>query len=366
MWCPPTPPSGDGDVYCEPWARPLYRAGAAPDALLPAPHRREPRAPRDRRARPTAPRAPPAPPSLFERAGARARAPHHPHPPAPRRAPPSQHPPPLQPEWTPAEDAALRRALRLQRAPPDPPPALATNWDWVADLVADVARAYRSPRACRDRHETLADPERARRRHRRPPAARRRPDDERPRPPLTRLEAMRDATERRRDAPKRRLDEPPPRNPKHAQLLAEHGLDYDAPPAPQEVAARRADRIAREKLKAAAAPPPASTPPGATPPPAAPAPGTAAAPAPGPQRVLVAAAKPDARRPRPAAAPTSAPAPPASAAPATAQLLYRQQAFPTRHVKILHQTTAPSTQVSKPHLLFSFIFPYQSYNVSSI
>ncbi|XP_037869142.1 helicase domino isoform X2 [Bombyx mori] len=340
MWCPPTPPSGDGDVYCESWARALYRPGAAPDTVLPPAPRREPRALRDQRRLRLQPRPAAAPPSLFERSGPRPR----PRPRAPTHAPPPPH---AQPDWSAAEDAALRRALRLQRLPAEPPPALAPNWDWVAELVNEAARAFRSARACRDRHDTLADPERARRRHRRPPAARRRPDDERPRPPLHRLDAVRDAIERRRSTPKRRLDDAPHRNPKHAQLLADHGVAYDTPPTPMEVAARRADRIAREKLKVGVATPAAAA-------------ATAPAPSPSPsasavgagvgmtQRVVVAApVKADMRRARPTAVGES-PRPAAvssavTAAPA-AQLLYRQQAFPARHLKILHQAVPPSIQ----------------------
>lgn len=343
MWCPPTPPSGDGDVYCDSWARALYRAGPAPDALLPPVPRREPRAAREpRRVRP-APRPSHAPLSLFERAGPRPR-------PRPRAAPhaPAQgaHP---QPDWAPSEDAALRRALRLQRLPAEPPAALAPNWEWAAELVGGVARVYRSPRACRDRHDALADPERARRRHRRPPAARRRLDDDAPRPPLARMDAMRDAAERRRAMPKRRHDEQAQHNPKHAALLLEHGVELDAPPTPMEVASRRAERIAKEKLKAGTAPP-AAGPSAATPASANPAP---------PQRIVVAAApagKADlARRVRPEAAHAAhvARAPAATATPTgtpgAAQLLYRQQTFPARHLKILHQTAATHAQVSFTH-----------------
>ncbi|XP_038215348.1 E1A-binding protein p400-like [Zerene cesonia] len=116
MWCPPTPPSSDGDVYCDSWARALYRRGAAPDALLPPVRWRDPRAARSpRRLRPA--RAAPAPPSLFERAGSRPRPRARPAPPPLRdhAAPP--------PDWSPCEDAALRRALRLQRLPAEPPAA---------------------------------------------------------------------------------------------------------------------------------------------------------------------------------------------------------------------------------------------------
>ncbi|RVE42282.1 hypothetical protein evm_013069 [Chilo suppressalis] len=357
MWCPPTPPSGDGDVYCESWTRALYRRGAAPEHALPAPARRE-RAPRPPRARP-APRAPLAPPSLFERAGPR---------PRPRPRPAHAAPAPPAPDWAPAEDAALRRALRLQRLPPDPPAALAPNWEWVGELVHEAARAHRSPRACRDRHDALADPDRARRKHRRAAAAaaanaaRRRAPDDAPRPPLARLDAMRDAAERRRAAPKR-PKHPPATNPKHAALLADHGVDYDAPPSPMEVATRRADRIAKEKMKAGAAQPPAAA--------ASPAPASAAGAGAGAtQRVVVAAhahhapgKQEAARRPRapvPSSAPASVPAPGAGAGEAVraatptvaavsaapTQLLYRHQTLAARHhLKILHHAAATHAQV---------------------
>lgn len=317
-WGPPTPPAGDGDVYCDSWARALYRAGAAPDHALPPVHRREARA-KDARRRPHA-RTAPAPPSLFEHAGPRPR-------PRPRAPHPHPHPAPLATDWSPAEDAALRRALRLQRLPPDAPAALAPNWDWVAELVNELARGYRSPRHARDRHDALADPERARRKHKKP-SARRRPDDDAPRPPLARIDAMRDAAERRRAQPKRRLDDPQLHNPKHAALLADHGVDYDAPPTPMEVATRRAERIAKEKLKAAA--PATAAHPAPTVPPAAP-----------PQRIVVAAHAPHAVHPVPAAQPgaRASPAPGAAA-------LYRQQTLATRHhLKILHHAPQAQGQV---------------------
>ncbi|CAG5010866.1 unnamed protein product [Parnassius apollo] len=331
MWCPPTPPSSEGDVYCESWALPLYRRGAAAEALLPAVARRagDMRAAREPRRARAAPRAAPAPPSLFARAGAPARA-------RPRARPPPHRDAP-QPEWAAGEDAALRRALRLQHLPPDPPAALAPNWDWAADLVNEAARCYRSPRACRDRHDALADPERerARRKHRKPAPARRRPDDEAPRPPLPRLDAMRDAAERRRTAPKRRLDDAAHRNPKHHALLADHGVDYDAPPPPMEVATRRAERIAKEKMKAGTA-------------------ASAAAPQPAPatpQRIVVAAGGPAATGAVAVSAAPGTAAVKADAARRTptagAQLLYRQQALAARHhLKILHHAAAPHVQVT--------------------
>ncbi|CAK1552715.1 unnamed protein product [Leptosia nina] len=303
IWCPPTPPSSDSDVYCESWARALYRRGAAADALLPAVRWRDARSARSpRRIRPAA-RAAPAPPSLF---GAR---------PRPRLRPAHSHPPLRDPalpppDWAACEEAALRRALRSQRLPAEPAAALAPNWEWLAELVNEVSRAYRSPRACRDRHDALADPERARRKHRKPAPARRRADDEAPRPPLSRLDAMRDAAERRRAAPKRRLDDAAHRNPKHAALLADHGVDYEAPPTPMEVATRRAERIAKEKMKGASG---GSGGGGVT----------NAGPSTGaPQRVVV-----------------------AGGGGASAQVVYRQQALAARHhLKILHHSAPPHSQ----------------------
>ncbi|CAK1582408.1 unnamed protein product [Parnassius mnemosyne] len=336
MWCPPTPPSSEGDVYCESWARALYRRGAAAEALLPAVARRagDARTAREPRRLRVAPRSAPAPPSLFARCGAGARA-------RPRARPPPPHRDAPQPEWAAGEDAALRRALRLQRLPPEPPAthaahaALAPNWDWAADLVNEAARCYRSPRACRDRHDALADPERerARRKHRKPAPARRRQDDDAPRPPLPRLDAMRDAAERRRAAPKRRLDDAAHRNPKHHALLADHGVDYDAPPTPMEVATRRAERIAKEKMKAGAA---ASA--------AAPQPAPAA-----PQRIVVAAGGPSAAATVAVSAASGTAAAKADAARRTptagSQLLYRQQALAARHhLKILHHAAVPHAQ----------------------
>lgn len=316
MWAPPTPPAGAGDVYCESWARALYRRGAAPDRLLPA----VPRAAREPRRR--LPRLDHAPLSLFDRAAPRARARPRPAPAAPA------------PDWAPHEDAALRRALRLQRLPPEPPPALQPNWDWCADLLLEVARAYRGPRAARDRHDALADPERARRRPKKPPRHARRREDEPPPPPLQRLEGMREAAERRRQAPKRRYDEPPANGAKHQALLAELGVDYDAPPTPLEVASRRADRIAKEKHKAGAAAAPAV---------AAPVGGVGAGAT--HARIVVAGVAPPAPGGKPDAGARPRPARD------TAALHYRQQALARQHLKILHH--APHQQVLNHQLVLS-------------
>ncbi|GBP90360.1 hypothetical protein EVAR_55054_1 [Eumeta japonica] len=299
MWCPPTPPQGDGDVYMESWTRALYRPGAAPGDLLPPTARPPPRTPRSPRPRRHLQRVPLAPASLFDRAAPRVRSRlrHHPHV-AATHAPHAPHPHPHPAlDWTPAEDAVLRRGLRLQRLSAEPPAAHIPNWEWVADLVADVARVYRTARACRDRYEAVCvDDHRA---HRKQKKGKPRHDETAPRPPLARIESMREAVERRRRAPKRRYEDPSPHNAKHAALLADLGVDYDKPPSPMEVATRRAERIAKEKLKAGGSATvsqstavAASTPPPAQPPAASSAPTPTVASATlhhAPQRIVVAA-----------------------------------------------------------------------------
>ena len=42
---------------------------------------------------------------------------------------------------------------------------------------------------------------------------------------------------------------PSMKNPKHVAVLAECGIQYDSPSSPMDVAARKAERIAKEKIK---------------------------------------------------------------------------------------------------------------------
>lgn len=227
LWTPPTPPSSDADteLYTESWSLMLYRAGAAPDELLPPRARARPAS-----RRPVA-RVPP-PTGLFDRPAARGYTRCRPL----RRAPPPPPPPPA--DWAPHEDAAARRAIRLQRLAASA--AHCPNWEWAAELASEVG-PHRSGRQARDRFEPAPTPQE--RNKRRPPAA------PRPRAPLVRLDALRVALARRRDAPKRRAAEPHAHNPRHSALLLEYGVEPERPPDPVAVAARRADRIARDKLK---------------------------------------------------------------------------------------------------------------------
>lgn len=63
----------------------------------------------------------------------------------------------------------------------------------------------------------------------------------------SRFEAIRSVSNRRAPTVKPLLVDPAMKNPKHAEVLADSLIDYDRPLTPVEVAAKRADRIAKEK-----------------------------------------------------------------------------------------------------------------------
>lgn len=67
----------------------------------------------------------------------------------------------------------------------------------------------------------------------------------------TRFEAIRSISNRRTPTVKPILDNSEMKNPKHAEVLIDSGIDYDNPLSPIDVASRRAERIAKEKTAAA-------------------------------------------------------------------------------------------------------------------
>lgn len=66
----------------------------------------------------------------------------------------------------------------------------------------------------------------------------------------SRFDAIRSVSNRRAPTVKPLLVDPAMKNPKHAEVLADCSIDYDSPLTPVEVAAKRADRIAKEKQAA--------------------------------------------------------------------------------------------------------------------
>lgn len=64
-----------------------------------------------------------------------------------------------------------------------------------------------------------------------------------------RFDTIKSVSNKRSPTVKPLLVNPLMKNPKHAAVLAECGIQYDEPLEPIAVATRRAERIAKEKLK---------------------------------------------------------------------------------------------------------------------
>lgn len=66
---------------------------------------------------------------------------------------------------------------------------------------------------------------------------------------IQRIDTVKMVSSKRPEPTKPLLVNPSLKNPKHAVVLADHGIQYDSPLSPIEVATRRAERIAKEKHK---------------------------------------------------------------------------------------------------------------------
>lgn len=67
-----------------------------------------------------------------------------------------------------------------------------------------------------------------------------------------RFDTVKSVSNKRTPTVKPLLVNPLMKNPKHAAVLSECGIQYDAPMAPIDVAVKRAERLAKEKTKNAA------------------------------------------------------------------------------------------------------------------
>lgn len=191
--------------------------------------------------------------------------------------------PPIWHNWTIHEDMALLKviqsfqglSLNLMILSPGHTP----NWDFVADYVNTVSVTYRSPKQCRHRYETVIIPrEEGRQTFDSSSSARKKKNKSNsslykfsPQPKLSRTmrtsqqyiqdnncsfaQAMVQrfdsliglATKQRMAVNKATLNNPLLKNAKLAGVLSECGIDLEHPVLPVEVAARRAERISREK-----------------------------------------------------------------------------------------------------------------------
>ncbi|KAK7077901.1 hypothetical protein SK128_004066 [Halocaridina rubra] len=191
------------------------------------------------------------------------------------------------PEWIVNEDWAIVQALQqhLQLELPVNllvlSPGHTPNWDLVADSVNSVSRCFRSLRHCRSRYESTILP---REEGKLPPETPTKKITKKqksglPTKPLhkssrpmrtsqlfredsnstastlysSRFETIKSIAIKRTPTTKPPLINSTYKNPKHAQVLGEAGIQYDSPLSPGQVAAKLAERFQRGKQKSQAA-----------------------------------------------------------------------------------------------------------------
>ncbi|VFV36449.1 low quality protein: e1a-binding [Lynx pardinus] len=299
LWTPPTPPQDDNDIYVDPVLCLTYESTPIPESKLPPVyvrkerrrHRTDPSvAGRKKKQRHGEPVVPPR--SLFDRATpgmlkmrregkeqkknillkqqtqfAK---------PLPTFAKPTAESGPDNPEWLISEDWALLQAVKqLLELPLNlaiVSPAHTPNWDLVSDVVNSCSRIYRSSKQCRSRYENVLIPrEEGKSKNNRPLRTGQMyaQDENATHTQLytSHFDLMKMTAGKRSPPIKPLLGMNPfQKNPKHASVLAESGINYDKPLPPIQVASLRAERIAKEK-KALADQQKAQQPPVAQPPP---------------------------------------------------------------------------------------------------
>ncbi|XP_040272203.1 E1A-binding protein p400-like isoform X2 [Bufo bufo] len=180
---------------------------------------------------------------------------------------------PENPEWLISEDWALLQAVKhLLELPLNltvVSPAHTPNWDLVSDVVNSCSRIYRSSKQCRSRYENVIIPrEEGKLMFEANPKKKTKSiyKTKNSRPLRTsqiyaqdegvthtqlytnRFELMKMTAGKRSPPIKPLLGMNPfQKNPKHASVLAESGINYDKPLPPIQVASLRAERIAKEK-----------------------------------------------------------------------------------------------------------------------
>ncbi|GJQ75800.1 hypothetical protein Trydic_g17870 [Trypoxylus dichotomus] len=282
IWCPPTPPQQDSDVYIDQTMAFLYDMNVMTEVQLPPVYVKK----ENKRSRLEAglvdsrralkihrkDESMYAPRSLFEK-------------PSPAlvkirrdmklqkfrgiiRAPvpipsvklavskPTSEPPCFH-NWTIHEDLALLKVVESFQGLPLNlmvlTPGHTPNWDFVADYVNTVSITYRSPKQCRNRYETVLIPREEGKQNKsgRPMRTSQLYAQDNnvsfSQNLMKRYEALKLVANKRNSTTKTIVNNPSLKNPKHAAVLNECGIDLDHPVLPVEVAARRAERIAREK-----------------------------------------------------------------------------------------------------------------------
>ncbi|XP_066459526.1 E1A-binding protein p400-like isoform X3 [Eleutherodactylus coqui] len=293
IWTPPTPPQDENDIYIDSVMCLMYDTNPIPESKLPPVYVRKERkrhttdpaaAGRKKKMRHGETVVPPR--SLFDRAA--------PNPlkvrkegkeqkknillkqqaqfakPLPTLIKPVMETGPDNPEWLISEDWALLQAVKqLLELPLNlsvVSPAHTPNWDLVSDVVNSCSRIYRSSKQCRTRYENVIIPrEEGKLLYEASP--KKKSENIFKNKPLrtsqiysqdeglshsqlytTRFELMKMSAGKRSPTIKPLLGMNPfQKNPKHASVLSESGINYDKPLQPTQVASLRADRIAKEK-----------------------------------------------------------------------------------------------------------------------
>uniref|UniRef100_A0A6I8R2Q7 E1A-binding protein p400 n=1 Tax=Xenopus tropicalis TaxID=8364 RepID=A0A6I8R2Q7_XENTR len=280
VWTPPTPPQDENDIYIDSVMCLMYDTNPIVESKLPPVYMRKERkrhktdptaAGRKKKMRHGESVVPPR--SLFDRAV--------PNPlkvrkegkeqkknillkqqtqfakPLPTLIKPVMESGPDNPEWLISEDWALlqtvKQLLELPLNLSVISPAHTPNWDLVSDVVNSCSRIYRSSKQCRSRYENVIIPREEGKSENTKPLRTSQiyaQDEGMTHSQLfaTRFELMKIIAGKRSQPSKPVLGGNPfQKNPKHASVLAESGINYDKPLPPTQVASLRADRIAKEK-----------------------------------------------------------------------------------------------------------------------
>ncbi|XP_053327504.1 E1A-binding protein p400 [Spea bombifrons] len=296
IWTPPTPPQDENDIYIDSVMCLMYDTNLIPESKLPPVYVRKERkrhktdpvaAGRKKKQRHGESVVPPR--SLFDRATPAmlkvkregkeqkknlllkqqtqfAK-------PLPTLVKPAAESGPDNPEWLISEDWALLQAVKhLLELPLNltvVSPAHTANWDLVSDVVNSCSRIYRSSKQCRSRYESVIIPrEEGKLMFEANPKKKTKSiyKTKNSRPLRTsqiyaqdegathtqlytnHFELMKMTAGKRSPPIKPLLGMNPfQKNPKHAAVLAESGINYDKPLPPIQVASLRAERIAKEK-----------------------------------------------------------------------------------------------------------------------
>ncbi|XP_064649340.1 helicase domino-like isoform X3 [Lineus longissimus] len=302
MWAPPTPPQDDNDMYIDHSIGFLFETTAMPESQLPAIYvkkenkkiRLDPTAigkcHKARKHKVRKEEQPRVPRSLFDRPTAallkmrreaklqkvRQGLIHKPLKSLPILNKPITDTSQDQPEWLIHEDWALLQAVQtLLELPLNltvVSPAHIPNWDLVADVVNAASRIYRSAKQCKNRYEGIVVPREEGKilydinpRKQKKSKGLYKVLTKNNRPMRTsqlfhqdnngsittlhtmRFDAAKSIAAKRVPTLRPTLVSPTQKNPKHAAVLAESGVIYDTPLTPIQVAANRAERIAKEK-----------------------------------------------------------------------------------------------------------------------